>query len=127
MHRTLWPRSGLAGALVRLATLLAGTCGLILVTAVPVGLLTHGSLSRSVSLGFYLVGAFLVLIGFVGGSRGPFRSPPEDGWPLRLGRRLRRATLQELQETMNVAAVVIVIGLVLLVIGVAIDSRYSLL
>jgi sulfite exporter TauE/SafE len=98
----------------------------VLATAVPVGLLTHGSLNRAVSLGFYILGAFLVVIGFAGGTRGPFRSAAEDHEPVRLGRRLRRATLEELNETMNIAAIVVVIGVVLLVIGVVVDSRYTL-
>jgi hypothetical protein len=100
---------------------------LILVTTLPVGLLTHASLNRAISLGFYLVGALLVVIGFAGGSRGPFRSDPGDDGAIRVGRRLRRATMEELNETMSVAAVVIGIGLVLLVIGVAIDNRHTLI
>ena len=126
MQRSPWPRSGLAGAAVRLVGLLGGASLLVLVTALPLGLLTHASLNRAISLGFYLVGALLVVIGFAGGSRGPFRSDPDDGGPIRVGRRLRRATVEELNETMSVAAIVIAIGLALLVIGVAIDSRHTL-
>jgi hypothetical protein len=40
---------------------------------------------------------------------------------------LRRATLDERHEAMNSAAVIIGIGLVLLALGVIIDSRYTLL
>ena len=126
MRRSLWPRSGLAGAAARLAALLAGACGLILITTVPAGLLTHRSLDRAVSLGFYLVGAFIAVIGLAGGSRGPFRTVHDDQPAPRLSRRLRRATLEELNESMSLAAVAIVIGIALVVIGVAIDSRYAL-
>ena len=126
MRRNLWPRSGISGAAVRLVGLLGGASALVLVTSVPIGLLTHGSLNRAVSLGFYIFGAFLVVIGLAGGTRGPFRSAPEDHATVRLGRQLRRATLEELNETINTAAVVVVIGVVLLVIGVAIDGRYTL-
>jgi len=99
----------------------------VLVTALPAGLLAHASLNRAISLGFYLVGALLVVIGFAGGSRGPYRSdPPVDGGSIRFGRRLRRATVAELNETMSVAAIVIAIGLALLVIGIAIDDRQKL-
>jgi hypothetical protein len=82
-----------------------------------------------VSLGFYGVGAFLVVLGFLGGSRGPFRSDNDygnDRVVLRHERGLRRATLDELHDAMNGAAVVIGIGLVLVVLGVIIDSRYTL-
>ncbi len=118
---------GVAGAALRLLGLLAAASLLVLVMAVPIGLLTHAGLNRAVSLGFYIVGAFLVVIGFAGGSRGPFRSAHEDPARLTVGRTLRRATLDELNDAISVAAVVVAIGLVLLVIGVAIDNRYTLL
>ena len=106
--------------------LLGSACILVVVIAVPVGLLTSGGFNRSLSLGFYLLGSFLVVIGFVGGSRGPLRSASEGGGSWRRGRRLRRATFEEQMESISGAAVTIVIGLTLLVLGVAIDSRYRL-
>lgn len=118
--------SGLRGAVARFFLLLASACLLVVLTTVPLGLLSQGGLNRTVSLGFYVLGAFLVVIGFLGGSRGPLRSASEEGGSWRRGRRLRRASLAELNETINVAAVAIAIGLVLLVIGVTIDSRYRL-
>ena len=50
----------------------------------------------------------------------------EEGSGLRAERRLRRATLDELHGSMNSAAVIIGIGLVLIALGVIIDSRYTL-
>lgn len=126
MQRRPWPRSGVAGAAVRLVGLLGIASVVIVVFAIPLGLLTHASISRAVSLGFYLVGAFLVVIGFAGGSRGPFRPEADDHGGIKLGRTLRRASLEELNDTISLAALVVVIGLVLLVIGVAVDSRYTL-
>ena len=118
----------LAGAAARLLGLLAAASLLVLVMAVPIGLLTHTGLDRAVSFGFYVVGAFLVVIGVAGGSRGPFRSVREDDHTtIHVGRTLRRATLDELNEAISVGAVVVAIGLVLLAIGVAIDNRYTLL
>ena len=80
------------------------------------------------SLGFYGLGTFLVIIGFLGGSRGPLRSDQDfsHGAGVRAGRHLRRATLDELHDSMNGAAVLIGIGLVLIALGVIIDSRYTL-
>jgi hypothetical protein len=109
--------------------LLGAASAFILVVTVPVGLLTSVGLDRAVSLGFYGLGVLLVILGFLGGSRGPFRSEHDfaHGSALRSQRRLRRATLDELHESMNGAAIVIGIGLVLLALGVIIDSRYTLL
>lgn len=94
----------------------------------PIGLLTTVRLDRAVSLGFYALGTFLVVLGFLGGSRGPLRSDDDGalGPSLRSARRMRRATLDERQDAMNGAAVMIVIGLALVAVGVVIDSRYTL-
>jgi hypothetical protein len=95
---------------------------------VPVGLLTSVGVHRAVSLGFYAVGALLVVLGFVGGSRGPLRSDRDytHETALRVERRLRRATLDELNDSMNGAAVVVLLGLALVAVGAIIDSRYRL-
>ena len=109
--------------------MLLGAAGvLILVVTVPVGLFTSVGVDRAVSLGFYGLGTFLVILGFLGGSRGPLRSENDfsRGSGLRAERRLRQATLDELHDSMNSAAVIIGIGLVLIALGVIIDSRYTL-
>ena len=51
-----------------------GATAAILVVTVPIGLLSSAGLDRAVSLGFYGLGVLLVILGFLGGSRGPFRS-----------------------------------------------------
>lgn len=109
--------------------LLGAASASVLVVTVPLGLLTSVGLDRTVSLGFYGLGALLVLLGFLGGSRGPLRSDDDHAYgpSLRGARRLRRATLDEVRDSINGAAVLIVIGLVLVVVGVIIDSRYTLL
>ena len=121
--------SGLRGAVTRLVLLLVAACALVLVATIPIGLLTSAGVDRSVSLGFYLLGAFLVMLGFLGGSRGPYRSADQESevHRVRLGRRLRRATRDELHEAISVSAIAVVIGLVLVVIGVLVDTRYKLL
>ena len=108
--------------------LLAAASGTILVVTVPIGLLSRVSLDRAVSLGFYAIGSFVVLVGFLGGSRGPFRADHDftADSALRAERRLRRATRDEFYDSINGAAVVIVIGIVLVAVGVIIDSRYTL-
>lgn len=116
---------GILGAAIGFVACIAGACLLVVVTAVPLGLVSHTALDRSISLGFYVLGAFLAALGLVAGNRGPFRRVDEDA-PVRFGRQLRRATLDELSETINLSVLMVVIGLVLLAIGVAIDDRYRL-
>ncbi len=109
--------------------LLAAASGAILLVTVPVGLFSTVALDRAVSLGFYVVGSFLVVLGFLGGSRGPFRTDHDvtAESALRAGRRLRRATRNELFDSINTAAIMIGIGIVLVALGVVIDSRFALL
>jgi len=114
----------LVAALRRLAVLLgvlgAGTtvCSLLL------GLLFGSSLQRAVSLGFVLVGTFLLAMGFFLGARGPVRLLRREGGRL-VGARL--ADPDERVEAINVSALFIGVGFVLLVVGLALDPRYSLI
>ena len=102
------------------------------VGSVLLGLLLGSSLDRAISLGLYLVGTFLLVSGFFVGNRGPTRvkseTPGSSFLPLPMfgSRRLRWATLGEQEEAINNSAVFIVLGLVLVLIGVAIDSRHSI-
>lgn len=94
------------------------------------GLLLGASLSRSITIGFYLMGCFLLLAGFFFGNRGPVR-PRGDGVAgdifFRLGsRRLRWATREEHEEAINTSAVFLPIGFVLILLGVASDSQHAL-
>ena len=108
--------------------ILGGTSAAILVVTVPIALFSSVKVDRAVSLGFYGVGVILVTLGFLGGSRGPLRSSSDYSHEtaLRRERQLRRATVDELHDAMNNAAVVIGIGLVLVALGVIIDSRFTL-
>ena len=119
-------------ALRRLALLIVGCCVVTVVGSVLLGLLVGTSLDRSVSLGFYAVGCFLMVAGFFVGNRGPSRVKSEEGggaampFPFMGGRRLRWASADEQNETINNSAVFIVLGLILVLIGVLVDSRHSL-
>jgi hypothetical protein len=70
--------------------------------------------------------------GFFVGNRGPSRVKSETAGSTMLpipgfgNRRLRWATLDEQNETINNSAVFIVLGLVLVLIGVVVDSHHSL-
>jgi hypothetical protein len=94
------------------------------------GLALGSSVSRAVSLGFYLTGAFLLVAGFFVGNRGParLRGHPGDEGVWGLGRRkgVRLATAEEQAEAVSTTTIFVTVGLLLIVIGVIADSRYSL-
>jgi len=99
---------------------------------IDIGTLIGASLDRSIALGFYGLGCFLMVSGFFVGNRGPARVKSEAaGWTMLplpgIGsRRLRWATLDEQNETINNSAVFIALGLILVLIGVLVDSHHSL-
>jgi hypothetical protein len=70
--------------------------------------------------------------GFFVGNRGPARVKSETAGSSMLpipgvgNRRLRWATLDEQNETINNSAVFIILGLILVLIGVVVDSHHSL-
>jgi hypothetical protein len=87
--------------------------------AALVAVLTENSLVRSVSIGFYAVGSFLTVTGFAVGTRPAFRPGrmPPGGNHAAVEERASRAT----------ASLLIVLGLLLLVLGVAVDARVRLI
>lgn len=110
----------------------------MIVVGTPIGLLAGMSLNRAVSLGFYLVGAFLTVAGFFVGNRGPFRPRVDEGVEAtpdgfgstlrspRGGRALRSATPDEQVESMAVSGVFVLLGFTLMLVGIVIDSRVQL-
>jgi hypothetical protein len=70
--------------------------------------------------------------GFFVGNRGPARVKSESAEPTMLpipgfgGRRLRWATLDEQNENINQSAIFVLLGLILVLIGVIVDTRHSL-
>jgi len=90
------------------------------------GLLLGASLSRSIAIGFYLVGSFWLVSGFFVGNRGPVRLKSDIGAPLFGSRFVRWATPEEREETINMSAIYVLLGFVLILLGFAADTRYSL-
>ncbi len=115
----------------RFVKLLAGISVATTVGGLAVGALAGESLDRSVSLGFYVVGSFLLVAGFFVGNRGPVRpKSAAEGFsivPFFGTRSVRWASREEQQETINLSAIFVVVGLILVLIGIAVDSRYGLL
>ena len=97
------------------------------VVSLALGTLAGASADRSISLGLYLVGSFLLVGGFFIGNRGPLRSIGDQGLLSFWGRKgVRTASARERREETGASAVYIGVGLFLIACGVAIDSRFTL-
>lgn len=119
----------IAAALRRFALLLVATAAVTAVASLLIGLAAGAGASRSVSIGFYCVGSSLLILGFFAGNRGPVRQKGEHGMAFFVplpGRMLRWARPGEQAESMNLSAVFVALGFLLIVLGVVADSRYSL-
>ena len=119
-HGAVSGRALYAAAARRLARLALATAVITAIVSLAIGLLAGGSVSRSLSFGFYLVGCGALVLGFALAVRGP----------VRLGRsehgRYRVVSRDEREDATADAALFVVLGVVLLVIGVLADTRYPL-
>jgi len=115
----------LRAAARRFAFLLgAVTVGTAVLSALG-GLVSGTSLDRAISVGFYLVGSFMLIAGFFVGNRGPVR-PRGVGTPLFGSRMMRWASPLEREQTLNESALYVVVGFLLILIGIATDTRTKL-
>jgi hypothetical protein len=115
----------LLGALRRFGILLGCATGLSIVLGLLLSAPLHEGIRRGLAIGFYLGGVGLLALGFLLGSRPPVRSP-NGGFvgPFKwVGGGIRFATREEHLEAMNVPAIMLAIGVCLIGIGVAVDSR----
>lgn len=114
-------------ALRRLAGLFLLALALTIVGALVFGIAAGADTARALSVGFYLTGSFLLVAGFFVGNRGPVRFRRESGAPLFWGSRfVRWASPAEREENINLSAIFVVLGFVLILIGVVADNRYDL-
>ena len=118
--------------LKRLAALLVATSLALALLGALGALLTGGEVDRVVSVAYYLVGAFLLVLGFFTGMRGPLRprgadegSDPVTGlFGIGIATRgARRATEDERQDTLATAGIFLVVGLWLIALGVVVDGN----
>lgn len=122
----------LLAALRRFAFLVLLSAGLTAAISLLMAALLGASLGRSLALGFYLMGCFLLLAGFFVGNRGPARVKSESAGPAVLpfgafgARQLRWATPGEQYETIFNSALFVSLGVILIVIGTIVDTRQSL-
>jgi hypothetical protein len=111
----------------RLGLLFAAVAAGTAVLALLLGLAVGSGVSRSLSVGWYIVGSALVLGGFFVGNRGPAR-PLGEGWSaFSLRRWVRWATPDEQRESISLSALLVVLGFVLIALGVVADTRYALI
>lgn len=121
----------LLAALRRLTLLVLLTVGFTAAGSLLVGALVGGSLNRAVTLGFYLMGCFLLVAGFFVGNRGPARVKGESAGAGSLlfpvgGRQVRWATAREQNETILNSGIFITLGVILVVVGTLVDTRHAL-
>ena len=104
--------SGARRLLILLGVLVGGTGAI----SALLGLLTGHGLGRSVSLGFYAVGALSTVIGFAFGTRGAFG-----------GTRRAASKSDEVRATLGTSGLFIAIGLIMLTLGIVADPRARLI
>jgi uncharacterized membrane protein HdeD (DUF308 family) len=118
-------------ALRRLTGLFLLATVLALAGALIFGVLLGADPARSISMAFYLIGSFLLIAGFFVGNRGPVRLKPgdrgEEGSYMFFGSRfVRWASPSEREENINLSAIFVVLGFLLILVGVVADNRYDL-
>ncbi len=114
-------------ALGRITGLFLLASAVTLVGALIFGVAAGADAARSISVGFYLTGSFMLVAGFFVGNRGPVRFRRDKEAPLFWGSRfVRWASPSERDENINLSAIFVVLGFVLLLVGVAADNRYDL-
>ena len=114
----------------RFAILLVATSVGTALVGLLIGLLVGSTLSRSLSVAFYIVGAFLLVFGFFVGNRGPVRVKGDPGFGMFgifQNRQLRWATGSEQFESLSLSVVFVALGIVLIILGIVTDTRYKLL
>ena len=120
------------GAARRIVILLVVALGITGVASAGLGLLLGASVTRSLSAGYYLVGCFLIVIGFFSGVRGPVRprGKEEEAPPVAstfgvglFWSGVRTATADERVDALATAWLFLLLGIALVIAGVVVDSR----
>jgi hypothetical protein len=106
----------------RLAVLFAVIGGITGVGSLLLGLIFGSTVQRSVSLGFAVVGSVMLVLGFFIGMSGPVQFARRSDGSFA---GVRFAEPAERVETINVSALFVGVGFVLIVIGLALDPRYA--
>jgi hypothetical protein len=121
-------RSAARRLLILFAVIFAGTS----VVSLALGALAHANLLRSLAVGFYVVGAVVLVGSFILGMKGPLRSEFEDEGgelaPARgmlssvlVPRSIRRTTVEERQDARRTSLALFGLGILLIFIGAGFD------
>jgi hypothetical protein len=125
-------RTRLLAGLRRFAVIAGGAIVSTAVLSLLAGVLLGASVLRSLSIGFYLVGALFITLGFFYGTRPPVRQDSSAGvfgsfFGAFYGRgAVRFASPEEREESVSSSAVFVTLGFVLLIFGVLFDRRHPL-
>jgi hypothetical protein len=116
-------RRFIAAGLRRFAQLSVGAAILVVAISLVMGLGFGHPLLRSITLGFYLSGSVLVILGFFHAHRGPLRPKSDSAIDDPFGRGpVRQATLEEREEAINASALFVTLGMLLFLIAIVLDS-----
>jgi hypothetical protein len=122
MSRRELLRAGFRRLALLIAAIVAGTA----VASLAVGALIGTPLPRALSVGFYAMGSLALVGGFFVGNRGPARGRGSAATQLPGQRKLRWARPEEQAEAITTSALFVTVGIVLVLIGLAIDPRVQL-
>ena len=122
----------------RIVGLVAVVAALTALLSLVGGLLLGAGVARSLATGFYVVGCFLIVLGFFAGVRGPLRPRAADdgeerdavGGLFGIGvsaRGVRRATSDERADALATTWLFLGIGFALVALGVVADPRVGFL
>lgn len=111
----------------RLATIGAALLATTVVLSLLLGAVAGSGVARSISVGLYILGVLLLVGCFIFGVRGPLRGVSETGEtaPVIGARGYRRATADERTESTKIALLLFVLGILVIVIGSAIDPAHK--
>jgi hypothetical protein len=119
----------------RLAFLTGGAVAVTAVLGGAIGAALEGAFTRGASVGLYLVGCFLLVLGVFAGVRGPLRAKgtDEDREPLGSlfgyglsASGIRSATADERADARSTTWLFLFVGAAMIVAGVLIDPRTAL-
>jgi hypothetical protein len=116
-------RAALPRILALLAVVVGGTAGV----SAAIGALAGRSIEHSLAVGYYVVGAAVLVGSFVLGSRGPWRTdvmaqePELAAYRTRTRRRRRKATAEERAESKRSSFGLFLLGVALVLLGALVD------
>ena len=125
------PRPQSVAGVRRFVTVTAACVVVTAALSLAFGLLLRDSVTRSLSVGFYLAACLSMILGVVYGLRPPVRQDGDHGamgglFGIFSSSPVRFATPEEREDSLASSAVFVVLGIVLALFGVLCDGRHPL-